>query len=338
MDTIENELVKKFGPIIKRQSSTQVYFICPDCSSSKLSANLEKGIVHCWKCGYKLGKRLVGIPSFKPTKINKTLQLKIIKFLSDNLELEDLHREYLKERGVFNPQEYKIGSIPFNILDILGREFSEKELVSSGLGYRYSGAFRLSLTLEPRRIFIPYWHLDEIVGCKTRENPYLYSELDIKYLIPKGCSIGQNLFQKKPTTNSDLLITEGELKCIAALENHYDCVAVPGINYSLKVTQQIRKLAGTKTIRRIFVVFDNDRNFMQKQEVISSICKTCSIIGQKAAPVILPKLSATEKQDLDSFFKAHNSKDFDEILEDSWFLRKQNLQVLMLAQGLKKIG
>lgn len=328
--TIEESFIERFGEIRKRESSYQIIFNCPKCNSDNLSCNLEKGLGKCWKCGFTCSVK--GTFTVVSTPVDRPLQLKVVQYLSRTLTLEENHRGYLYQRGILKPGDFLISSVPFEIKYVLNKEFSDKELEAAGLLWVKGDYKKLTNTLTPRRIFIPYWYNGEIVGCKSRANP-LDPEDEPKYAIPRGSPVGNHLFYKS-IDNRDLLVTEGEFKCITAVENRFNCTASSGINLSRQAANQLKVLVRALGIRRTFIVSDNDEGFLQKPHLIKAALSTSSLVPDSCI-VLLPKYNET-KQDLDSYFSNHRAKDLDEVLEDSWIRRRKTREILQAACLIKR--
>jgi hypothetical protein len=295
----------------------ELRFICPECGKKALYFNSTKGLAHCFVCDYGKGlKALVDLqqPAVAEVKIDYVLHNTVTQKVVELAKLDDVHREYLKDRGVFNPEKYGIGTIPFQIHKILTQYFSQEELIASGYCNNRNG-FAPGAALHYRRISIPYWQGSDIVTVKTRINPYsMDDDFSPRYANPKGSRIGDLIWYRD--LGDDIIVTEGELKAIVALEFGYAAVAVPGINPKPKALTSLKKIV--KKAKRVFIIFDTDLEFKEKKPLLEKVVEINKLIPNSVI-AFLPEES--EKVDLDSYLIAHSLRDFDDFLEDSWMNR-----------------
>jgi hypothetical protein len=328
--SLADAFAEKFGYPV-RQVGPEVIFECPKCCHRSLSCNITNGLYKCWCCGFsrKDGGTIEGAPGeYREIPVDRELQQQLVRYCVENFRLSDSHRDHLKERGIYRPELYKISTIPFDAVAQLVQAFPSADLEASGMLVRdfSTSKLRPGLTLEPRRILIPYWHGDEYVSFKARSNPFEFQEKDNwKYASPRGSRVGSHLFYRNDFQSTDLLVTEGELKALAALEAGVSTVAIPGIEFTSSVVIQLTSLIVRTQAQRVFIALDNEPDLADHYPVLRSMVRLSSIIGSRACILVLPKKSPGQKMDLDLFLSQHNSSDLEDVMEDSWHKRKLTL-------------
>lgn len=330
MKSFADAFTDRFGPPVK-QHGGQLIFCCPTCAHKSLSANVVNGLYNCWSCGFsqKKGGKVEGTAGdYRETEIDRDLQRKMIRAVLDGWSLSNLHRGYLKKRGIFRPEKYKICTVPFDAVEQLITAFPKAHYEASGLINRdfETGKLRPAMCLEPRRILIPYWNGSEYITFKSRQNPFEFDEWDgWKYMSPRGSKVGSHLFYRVDFSSRDLLITEGELKALAALEAGFWTTAIPGIEFSKPVITELMALISRSRVQRAFIVLDNEPEIANHYPVLRSMYRLSEWLGNKACIVPLPKKAEHLKMDLDLFFSSHNANDLEDVLEDSWCKRSKTL-------------
>jgi len=320
VNSLEDELIKKFGTPVSNTGS-EIKFICPKCGHKSLVASLDAGVFYCFVCFFGKGEKplIASKTTSSRTRVDHNMHLRVLHWLCDNLTLSNEHRKYLKERGLYNPDKYRISTVPFQVEAHLQRVFTIEELLASGF---FKPSLKSGITgwpaLKPDRIFIPYWVEDSIIGCKTRVDP-LDFEQEPKYAIPFGSKIAKHLWCPKPLCG-DVIITEGEFKAAAACDLGFTAASTNGINGASAAVLHLPKYIKKGKIQRIFIIYDNE---IKPNEVSLStfqaeyLAKTLP----NAVKVTLPLLTNQTKQDLDSFLVSEGEEDLYFLLEQAWKTR-----------------
>jgi len=320
--TIEEIFVELYGSIIGRSGSTaELKFRCPVCGKKSLSCNTVTGLCHCFKCGYGKGESPVkGKPSKqKTTPIDNELQSKLLTFSQAVSNIPPHYREYLKKRGVYNPEAYGIFIPTISLLMELRSNFTEEELEFSGLFYRFDGTLELTPALSPGRIAIPYYEGTKLIACKARRNPFFFNEGDLKYLQPRGSIAGSMVWSKLDPSADYLILTEGELKAITAIEHGFNCVGSSGMNISAAAINYLTRLS--KGISKIFVAYDRDADNNNALKEALGVWKR---FRERAAIVVFPHTGF--KVDLDSFILNNGIEALEALLQESWEKRKETVR------------
>lgn len=330
MSTLAANFETKFGLPLK-QVGPELIFECPRCSHRSLSCNITNGLYKCWCCGFsrKDGGKIEGAPGeYREILVDRQLQQRMVRYCVENFQLSESHADHLKERGIYRPELYQLSTIPFDAVEQLVQAFPGEDLETSGMLVRdfSTSKLRPALALEPRRILIPYWHGDEYVSFKARSNPFEFQEKeDWKYASPRGSRVGSHLFYRNDLHSRDLLVTEGELKALAALEAGIFTVAIPGIEFTSSVIMQLTSLIVRTKTERVFIALDNEPDLANHYPVLRSMVRLSKIFDSKACILVLPKKNPGQKMDLDLFLSQHNSTDLEDVMEDCWHQRKQTL-------------
>lgn len=312
--TLEEKFIQNYGEVLRRNHD-ELVFQCPECHHKALSCNVAKGVVFCFHCGFGRGRKAdpaASTTSNRPV-IDRQLQLRVLEHVLDLYSISEEHRGYLAERGVYNPERYKIITVPV-LMPEIHTLYSPKELVDSGLWMRSNTGLRRKTVLGFNRILIPYWWAGQVVGFKTRADPK--EDSSPKYLIPLGFSTSKQpwLFGD---CGKDLIVTEGELKAVAAYEVGLSAASVSGANNYKCVSLLKQHTAG---VRRYFVVYDVDPDPEVRGWVGRHAQKVARLLGPNACVVTLP--FDGKKSEVDSFLVTFGAPLFVQYLERCWYARK----------------
>lgn len=329
LPTLADLFIKEFGqPII--ETSSEIKFLCPKCNHKGLYANKSSGLFHCFHCGFR-GKKEGQSENTPVRVINVPLQIEIIRMLTRECSIDKNHRKYLWNRGVYRPDRWGIVTIPTRIHQLLLSHFSQVQVEDAGLILQTSRGPLPTKFLEPRRILIPFWSGNHIVGAKTRANPF---DPDVnpkyKYLAAPGAKIGSTLFYREEP-QGDFLLTEGELKAIVAQENSFSAGATSGMAPSASSLSTISRIVNSRPVKRFFIVYDSSPTFWSDYGMIKSLYKLTNLCTSKACIVSLPLAPGQEKEDLDSFLVKNGPEELDNLLEEAWVLRTYSANRLRCA-------
>jgi len=308
-----NNLLEQYIALFGRERGVEGetwLFECPECKHT-LRAHNTKGLYHCFNCGFGKGKRIEG--KFTFTQITKKPSFNpaikdVSQFIADNLILRERHKTALYKRAIYNPSFFKIGTIDLllikRLIDRFGKDFlTECEVIKNE---------KVSFTLDPGRVFIPYYHKGEIINFKTRES---FDDVgSYKYMSLSNSGIGSKIFSfSKPS--SDIFVTEGELKAMAAKEAGFNCYASPGIAFSDSIINQFRSLFTHPQVKRIFIVLDNSA-----EELSFGMKKAQQILlNLKPSKTCLVNLPTKKtKIDLDEFLYLEGPDCFEDVCEHEW--------------------
>lgn len=320
-NSILQNFITKYGRPLSYSESGDAKFVCPECNHKSLFGNIYSGKLFCFRCDYGRGLRINGrsIPIKQP-KVNLKLQKEILLKVLTFADLDPVHAQVLKKRGIYKPSKYKICTVPFNLAIALNQWFKDTELVESGLFNHLPGVGVIPTPcLYPGNLLIPYWVEGTIQSFKTREDFLPVKEYTLRYSMPRKSIAPKTLFSLKPTYSGDLIVTEGDLKSIATIEAGFDCVNVSGINNWRHPIHRLLQI--TQDVRRFFVVFDSGPDLLKDWPVLQAVLNIQKAIGPRACIAFLPY--DNQKVDLDSFLGKYQPSLLTEVLEDAWVRRNQ---------------
>lgn len=321
MRSLEDIFVEKYGPV-KQRWTDNIAVKCPKCKHNSLSCNIIHGAYLCFHCDYGRGKPPIkGQPGESLGEpVDKELQVKVLKNLLDNLTLSKTHKEYLKKRGVYNPEKYGIVTMSHEGAMFLNKNYSPKELESSGLYRNYNGRLSPTISLEWGRIIIPAWRGQKFVGIESRSDPYSSRDDVAKYASPRGGGSGKFIWYKK--VEKDFILTEGKLKAIVALEEGFTAGCLAGLNATKKAMEHMNFLVDKLGIERVFIIMDNHTN-KSDLETINRQVEKLHLTIPKSCIVSLPTKEG--KIDLDSFLLQNKRDDLIDLMEEAWQKNQREL-------------
>jgi len=319
--TTYNALLDKFGTPVSTHG-IEVKFRCPKCGWKALVADATSGVFYCFICKYGRKQRPVGDggQDFISRKVNYSYHLDILEWLIQNTTLLETHREYLVKRGVYHPEKYLLRTIPDRVDISLIKVFGIEKLLESGW-FKQSKGSSTGITAWPvlryRRILIPIIFNGMLVAAKTRADPFDFEE-SIQYAIPTGSPISKYPWGYYPA-DGELLITEGELKSIAACEVGFNCWGSSGIN---GFDSLIATIPNSGYRRHIINDAEAEEEKVESRIVAARLATTIP----NSSIVQLPKDSANEKMDLDLFIIRHGEKELEWLIESCWKHRETIIQ------------
>lgn len=272
---------------------------CLKCNGHNFVVTAEKGMKHCFNCGYHVFDRSMSYVPLVRSKNIAQIRLfytEIARYYHSNLQTE--HRQYLNKRGITDQtiQELQIGYCPD------GKHPYYKGMIAKEAGLALSDQ---TCSLK-ERITFPFISEDEGVtdlwgrdlsenGSYKYKSPYTYNNIqrgsDYPYLVDS--MIGAKR----------IIITEGIIKPILPYQYGLSCVGMPG-------TLAYRPIHPTAD-QEVIICFDNQVN--HRSELITAITK---ISNQFYMPKIatLP-LRDKKKQDIDSYILSYGIEEFNRVID-----------------------
>ncbi len=317
--------VEKYGPETKTQEGLNSRHKCPKCGENSLACHLSKGVAKCWHCDFL--EWIKGTPSVENAiQIDKTLQLKVTQKLLEISEITKVHKDYLAKRGIYNPELYKIATVPLQAEKQLLNYFTKEELLSAGFIYEVDGAVKPRACIKSRRIIIPHWQGDKVIAFKSRIRPFV-DVLDTKeprYASPEGSGVGNNLWWKGKL-GRDGILTEGELCAIATTQAGITTCGLPGLKAAMNITvlNQLKDLIKESGTERLFVIFDTDEGIAEDKHKLLCAINIKKFLGSKVAILYLPQDYENESMDLDLYLGRYDIDDLYALMEDAWIKKEQ---------------
>lgn len=328
--TIKEQFLNLFGTSIAEQGA-ELKFMCPKCKKKALFCNMITGLYHCFYCQYGQGCKPVqgaAVANIIPkTEVNLEKQIEVINKLIDLFRPSYTIYEYLQVRGIINPYKYKFGEVPYNAVAQLLKHFSEEELLASGLVLQGEKGLYPAAVLKPRRILIPHWQGDKVVGLKSRLRPYVRDEEvdEPRFAAARNNkSVSGLWYYGKPKTKS-IIVTEGELKAAVSTDHVMFSCALPGISNARRKESiiQLQEFVDLHDIEQVYLVFDSDKE--PAPDFYKSVRTLAKSLKEKSCIVTLPQNKNKDKVDLDSFIVDYGVDELWELLYYSWRNREQIL-------------
>ncbi len=162
--------------------------------------------------------------------------------------------------------------------------------------------------------------------CRLRpDHPRTSGGKPVKYESPRGrpneVYIPPGVHPVLPDPQRELLITEGELKALAAVRNGFPCIGLVGV-FGWKPKKRETLLAALEQIawrgRLVYIVFDNDGDGL-KPEVADAVSRLAAQLVNRGAVVRVVRLPAGEpgadgkqtKMGLDDFLVSCRARGLD---------------------------
>lgn len=157
------------------------------------------------------------------------------------------------------------------------------------------------------------------------DNPPLKNGKPAKYLSPNGAKVRAYIPPAAWPAIADprarLVITEGELKSLAATQNGFPCLGLGGVTcwHEKKKTTPIPDLDRIPwKDREVFICFDSDavtnQDVQQNERELAAILKGR---GAKLKIVRIPPATDGAKMGLDDFLVAHGAAEFAKLLKEA---------------------
>ncbi len=204
--------------------------------------------------------------------------------------------------------------------DLKSSGLSEDTIKTSGC---YCGGYDeinriLSMDLNCGGLVIPYPLLNGFPAYfrVKPDVPPLFDGKPAKYLSPKNC--GNRLYVPKEVipvlkdTKIPLVITEGEKKALAAVQNDIKAIALPGVwcwKDKKGVISDFSYLSWKG--RKIYIAFDSDaQSNPNVHEAEKALAKELTRRGAKVEIIRIPPGEGGKKQGLDDFLFTHSPETF----------------------------
>jgi len=321
-------LSEKLGPGKLTSSSKQEYeFLCPLCQEEHhLHVCLSKGVYLCVTPGCSnRGKieDLIGKTNFVRTprkdQINTHLLEEVYSSIVEHGKLRDLHRKWLLDRGVKDPDRFNLVSTD-GLLEILMALFTTKELKEAGLLTEKSGRLGAAGVIAGGRVLFPYSNPFGNRFIYGRSRAVNQDNKAVKYLSPTGVP-GTTMmwgWNNIKDNTPHILVTEGEIKAIVATELGFSCIGLPGMTAGHHYFAKACKLHG---IPLVTILFDTEVEVsalgVPKQVAVDrearSLAKELVSAGITAYIAKLP--ADKEKMDIDTFVKREGANAFKALLD-----------------------
>lgn len=314
-------------------------FPCFRCDQGKNTRHLyvnADGQYYCQKCGGHpdgRGKgnaftfaRLMGeaTKNFNPVVQEKEPDLYDIKtavrvynYIFEVGVLTKEHRVALVEsRGITHPDRFKVISTD-GLPDVLKDRFTTDELISTGLFYKskYENSCTARRVLSKNRILIPYFTGRDVTFIRSRG----MGGDQTGYMGPTGASSTKSIWGRiNPERKTDLIVTEGEFKAMAAQEHGFNCVSLPGMNNSHAYFVECCTNAGILEVTICFDTQIEDMKYVDGAAAsLASKLKTAGIKAFRAELPLCPEIDDGKKTDIDAFLKYYSSEHLLDILMEA---------------------
>jgi hypothetical protein len=257
-------------------------------------------------------------------------------FLQGYLTLEDTVR--LQDRGIDPELAGFISSTP-RLWEWIRGAFPSEDLVGAGLAYlRETGELRPTRCIHPGRVLIPYrrgreqalFHFVGYQKCpplQPGQSPVNYEAFRdtwVKIAGPTGFS--SRVYGEIPEGADYLIVTEGQIKALAAIQHGFPCVGLPGMgacHYDL-LTMVLQ--AGVK---RVLIVFDTQlseehERFDAQEEIDYEATRLAQSLLKHQVPTfraqlpLNPQVDGGLKMDIDSYLRHYPVESFVQVLKRAY--------------------
>jgi DNA primase len=266
---------------------------CPECLGKNLYITPHNGLEYCFNCGYTHG-------TGEYTPRTRFEDIRGIREFYTDLAiyyhgcLDTAHVEYLHARGITDDaiSRYGIGYCP-NSTHVL---YTNTLAAHAGMAVK-------GMPFMAGRIVFPYWYDGYVTDIRGRAFDCVS---DKKYLSPRkdafyrGADYPYNAIHLD--LDAPLVITEGEIKAIAAGMAGIPTIALPGI-------QSMRPKIINRYGKNDIVCFDTQSG-QARLDIRRAIFKLHDIIGIRVAT--LPELKG--KGEIDTHILAYGPESFKRIV------------------------
>ncbi len=294
---------------IRKRREHEVLGICPVCGCDDANFNTAKLVWRCWHCdssgliypteGYEIKEEVV--PVLDVPKIRD-----FYKSLADSFHstLSMSVKEFLYSRGLTDDtiDKFKLGYCAPDFYN----EYDNK--IAEDAGVIYQGYSILS-----NRVIFPYIVNDCITDLRGR----VIDSFNYKNNTPKYLSLAGNYESRGATyffnhdvisQNHTILLTEGEIKALVAVQYGFPMIATPGI---YRWTDE-----WTNLLRDREVILVPDTEIVEKR-------RTPAYLQAKMLSYYLPNLKVAtmlmrkgeEKVDVDTYLITRGAKSFQRVID-----------------------
>ena len=263
----------------------------------------------CFYCQYK-GTIVGG----DPVKVEKkhtdvSLQNKVFEHIIKNSKLHTDTKDWFSKRGINHPEKYNIVNVGYRPDSYLKEEFSEEQLIASGLFYKLDSWLNKTLVIKPGRILFPYWQENKYIGFKSRAS--IYEDTECKYATPVGSSLFSHPFYYGKLSG-DLIITEGEFAALTGYEYGLSVLSIPSVSTIKILKDEIKTIIKDNHISRVFIIMDTDKDFSNSLGVIRAAVQGANLYN--GIILFLPQKD-NEKMDLDKYLYIHGKEKLLKLME-----------------------
>lgn len=355
LDNYERVLQQKGEPLGDQVYFYCPFAGCAGHDKKKFNINPELGGWNCFRCNQTVEGRedrpggsakdfaaLMGddyalwpkgvIPGVveKIEPLGERRKKQIFGALFQKSTLSEADQQLLQIRGIDGLQAGYVSATP-EMFELLLQQFGDEDMIRGGLAYRAEngdGQLHCRQCVQPGRILIPYWGKDQVdyfVGyarCpaqRPEQTDEHYQELKNRWAKTAGpAGYPSKIYGLAPLDADYVIVTEGQLKAVAARQRGFPCIGISGIGNSHKpaATQCVRQ-----RVRRAIILFDTqlDGQVLVDHEAMR-LAKDLLKVGiptYKAELPLDPRVDNGEKMDIDSFLAISTAVQFAAILVEA---------------------
>lgn len=270
------------GVVVIREKGEQFEGSCPFCRDTEHFSFNTQGLWQCWKCGekgnlvtfvaktrncsngdaFKQLLKLAGLEKTAKPRNRKVAPLPvpgaaataIYERFVEMTELTTADRQVLKTKRGFTDETIDTfrlrsgGKYIDQVIQRLRQEFTETDLIESGILVEANGSRVPNSQLLEERVLIPYLNSE---GKVYYLRPHKLGFKDIG--IQPFCRF---LLKDNP---EHVILTEGEFKAIALWQWGIPALAIPGISsFGHKNFERLVELLQEHSVKHVTIVFDNE--------------------------------------------------------------------------------
>lgn len=325
-----------------RRSGREIAFPCWRCDSGQpgkrhLYLNPMTGMYRCYKCmnhpdgagkgnalhfAQVMGDAILTQPVpakryERPNLFDQQVATRVYTYLCNALTLGDEDAaEFLAKRGLRRgPLEFFGIRSCRHVPELLRTHFTDDELIASGLFFRREGSLVAHSSINDTRILIPY------PDWETGDIPYIRSRAGRdgdkrKYLSPINNPSGDRIWGRVKEDSTEVVITEGEFKAMAAVQARVLCLALPGMNAAHNA---VCRLLNHSPIKKVTICFDTQIDSMENVDHAAEalgrrIRKHVLIPVFRARLPLLESVDGGRKMDIDTFLLHKGREAFLDVL------------------------
>lgn len=273
MDKSVEEVLNELNITIHRKTSTNFIVRCFHPENHKngdknpsMSIHREKGMFHCWSCGYsghiskvyreRTGKSVGSYKPNNPAYINyadnleekKMDEIVMVEGRLESVYSNDHAMEFLRSIGIYNDE----------VIDDFKIKFSKKSEWQS-----------MSDTDKPitfyNRIMIPVYYDNKLINIEGRD---ITGKATRKVLYPRGSTSDMLFNIEKVNSSTPLIIVEGIKDLLKVYQVHQNVVSMFTSQWTERKIELLRKKGFTDNI---ILFIDNDEAGYQSADSFSNM-------------------------------------------------------------------
>jgi DNA primase len=272
---------------------------CAQCNGHNFYVTPATGMCYCFNCGYTTFQD--NYRNYQQIRYNDIPAIRSLY-----TELTELYhsyadhvRPYLLQRGVTDAEieKYKLGYCPpgFHTL------YNDDHAIAAGVAKKDGTAFLAG------RVVFPYIFNNSVTDLRGRS---LDKSIEPRYLSPYGGAFYRGADYPFLWKETNIVITEGELKALAIQRAGFDAIGVPGI------------LSVRPKSRFYVVCFDSDRNPKSMADVQRAVIRIARVYPHIKIAT-LPLDASDDKMGADDFIDKHGVDAFQRVINaalpfDKW--------------------